>query len=56
MAFEALGDGGGLVLIGEQELDGSEAGLGGGGEAVEKRPLVEHHGEIGSKAGHVVRS
>src|SRR5262245_53228051 len=42
------------MLIGEQELDGLEASLGGRLEAVQKRRLIEHEGEIGGKARHGV--
>ena len=42
------------MLVGKQELDGLEAGLGGRLEAIEKRHLVEHEGEIGGKARHGV--
>ena len=38
---------GGRIVVGEQELDALEAGLAGGGEAVEERHLVEHHRQVG---------
>ena len=51
--------GGQLLLVegvGEQELDGLEAGLGGGLEAVEERQLGEQHRQVGCEFGHGVVS
>ena len=50
--IEAGADLGGFVVVGEEELNAAEAGLGGGVEAVEEWVFVEHHGQVGAKAGH----
>ena len=53
IALEPRLDLGGLEGIGEQELNGFEARLGGGLEAVEEGMLVEEHRQVGGELWHV---
>src|SRR5882672_7137843 len=46
----------GRVLVRKQKLDGTKPGLRGRLEAIQERPLVEQHGQIGSELGHLVRA
>ncbi len=52
VVLQPRGDLGRREVVGEQELDPLEAGLGGQGEAVEERHLVEHHREVRGEARH----
>jgi hypothetical protein len=52
VVLEAGGDLAGREVVGEQELDGLEAGLGGGFEAVEEGHFDEHHRQVGGEARH----
>jgi hypothetical protein len=40
------------MVVREEKLDGFEACLGRGGEALREGDFVEHHGQVGSKFGH----
>src|SRR5204862_7544790 len=46
----------GGMIVGKQEFDGREAGLGGRLEAGEEWHVGEHHGKIGGETGHLLTS
>lgn len=52
--LEPSGHGLGGVGVGEEELDGGKARCLGAREALRELDLVEHHGQVGGKAGHAV--
>jgi hypothetical protein len=52
-AIEALADVGCPMIVGKQELDGLEAGLGRRLEAIEEGQFLEQHAEVGGELGHL---